>query len=378
MAIGRVAGALIVGLFCLMQGNPAGAQTLEDRGYRVEFQRGQSSATIQDRVTGAERVIYRLTASAGQTLEVKLSSNTRLVEFLLYGPSAWPNGRPLATSSIVGALVPELNRYVGRISASGDYRIVIRHLREVPSTGLQSAFFQRSRNQIIKHRLLRRIQRQAGNLARIVAVPGHFIRIATEILAKQISGDPVRIFAQDLMINVIKQLKLNGIAWPFRRLQTVDDGAAHAAHKVAIEKGNCNPQPADDLALPEPPGVFIQVAARYTATVVVEYMQIVAVGTLGIEESLQTGFLVRAHALHAPAKHSTRVIQLALRIAATGHIKHNAGLLFLRFSCVGELQSELCLADARGANHQRQRARQQAAPQMFIERGNSGRKSSHG
>jgi hypothetical protein len=36
--------------------------------------------------------------------------------------------------------VPELNRYVGRISASGDYRIVIRHLREVPSTGLQSAF----------------------------------------------------------------------------------------------------------------------------------------------------------------------------------------------------------------------------------------------
>ncbi len=140
MTIGRLTGAMILGLFCLTHGGAAVAQTLEDRGYRVEFQRGQSSATIRDTLTGTERVVYRLTAQAGQTLDFKLTSNTRVVEFQLFAPGAWPSGRPMATSNVVGALVPDLNRYSGRVSASGDYRIVIRHIRNVATSALRSDF----------------------------------------------------------------------------------------------------------------------------------------------------------------------------------------------------------------------------------------------
>ncbi len=116
------------------------AQTLEDRSFRIEFERGQTAVTIRDSLSGSERLVYRFAAKAGQTLDIKLTSTTRLVEFVLYGPGTWPNGRPLASSSLVGALVPELNRYIGRTEDSGDYRVVIRHVRNLPIAGQLSTF----------------------------------------------------------------------------------------------------------------------------------------------------------------------------------------------------------------------------------------------
>ncbi len=118
----------------------ASAQTLKDRAFRVEFPRGQSSITIREEIRGAERVIYRLSAKSGQMMDLKLTSTTRLVEFAIYAPDAWPGGKPFATSNIAGALVPDLNRYGGRLSATGDFRIVIRHLRDFALAGQRSNF----------------------------------------------------------------------------------------------------------------------------------------------------------------------------------------------------------------------------------------------
>lgn len=118
----------------------ASAQILEDRLYRVEFSAGKNSITIRNEIVGNERAIYRLSARTGQTIDIKLSSPTGLVEFELHDPRSWPNGRPLASSTLAGAFLPELNRYVGKLPASGDYRIVVRHLSDLSRPGLRSDF----------------------------------------------------------------------------------------------------------------------------------------------------------------------------------------------------------------------------------------------
>lgn len=131
---------LVLGIFAVSLPMAATAQVLEDRQYRIAFQAGKSAITIREEIVGGERAIYRLSARSGQTMEVKLSSTTRLVEFSIYDPKAWPDGRPLATSTLVGALVPELNRYVGKLPATGDYRIVIRHIRDLSLPRQRSNF----------------------------------------------------------------------------------------------------------------------------------------------------------------------------------------------------------------------------------------------
>jgi hypothetical protein len=140
MTFRRKLGALILGSLLALQTVPSVAQTPEDRTFRIEFQRGKSAVTIRESVSGEERLVYRFAAKAGQTIDMKLSSTTRLVEFRLYAPGQWPDGKTLAASNFAGAILPELNRYIGKAPASGDYRIVLRHLREVAPTGLVSSF----------------------------------------------------------------------------------------------------------------------------------------------------------------------------------------------------------------------------------------------
>ena len=60
---------------------------------------------------------------------------------------------------------------------------------------------------------------------------------------------------------------------------------------------------------------------------------------------------------------------MPLGIAAPGHIEQNAAMPFLRETGVGEPQAKLCLADARGADQQRERAGQESASQALVERG---------
>lgn len=140
MSLKRLVVVLFLGVLFAGGISSINAQTLEDRNYRISFKSGQSSITIREDIVGSERVIYRFSARAGQTIDFRLSSDTRLVEFRMYSPGTFPNGRPVASSTIAGALVPDLNRYEGKAPTTGDYRIVLRHVRELSSSGLESSF----------------------------------------------------------------------------------------------------------------------------------------------------------------------------------------------------------------------------------------------
>ena len=67
---------------------------------------------------------------------------------------------------------------------------------------------------------------------------------------------------------------------------------------------------------------------------------------------------------------------MVLRVAPGGEVEDHARPPLLPPAGLGELQSELRLADARRAHHHRQRARQQSAAQQLVEAVNTRGKSS--
>jgi hypothetical protein len=107
--------ARIVTILCLAL-LPAGlaAQPSGDRGERVRFAAGASSATVQGRVRGYQTVTYRVGARAGQLMNVRLLSHGRFLYFVVRGPGSDDN---LFDGPVQGSEA-EL-----RLPASGDYQI---------------------------------------------------------------------------------------------------------------------------------------------------------------------------------------------------------------------------------------------------------------
>lgn len=116
------------------------AQVLESRTYGVRFAPGQSAMTLSNVINGAETVVYRVNARSGQIMQTNLTGPGSSVFFVVYGPGQMPGGRSLASSDKTGPLVPSRNRFDGRLSANGDYRIEVRHTTGAAGRGERTNF----------------------------------------------------------------------------------------------------------------------------------------------------------------------------------------------------------------------------------------------
>ena len=134
----RLAVSAFLFVVCLAGG--AGAQVLESRTYGVRFAAGQSAMTLPNAIKGAETVVYRMNARSGQIMRVNLTGPSSSLYFVVYGPGQMPGGRSLATSDRTGPLVPSRNRFEGRLLASGDYRIEVRHTTAAAGRGERTDF----------------------------------------------------------------------------------------------------------------------------------------------------------------------------------------------------------------------------------------------
>ena len=130
---------LLTGL--LMAGGEALAQNTDVRVVRVQFPSGATGTTISDRITGYQSVSYRLSARAGQVLQVDLTPRgNRNTYFNVYGPGRGPGDRALASSDITGPMVPELNRFEGELGSSGVYTVSVFQLRNAAHQNLTSNY----------------------------------------------------------------------------------------------------------------------------------------------------------------------------------------------------------------------------------------------
>lgn len=97
----------------------------------MQFARGASSATIRGNIRGYDAVDYRIGARAGQTLTVSMRVDNKSAYFNVLPPRS-PTA--LFNGSISG------NRYSGRLTESGDFRVRVYLMRNAARRGERASF----------------------------------------------------------------------------------------------------------------------------------------------------------------------------------------------------------------------------------------------
>ena len=108
----------------------AGAALAQDiRSEVVRFAPGETGATISDRVTGYNTVLYSIGAEAGQRMRIELEPTNPQTYFNVYAPGSGPGDQALAVSQFTGELISDLNAFDGNLPTSGTYSIFVYMMR---------------------------------------------------------------------------------------------------------------------------------------------------------------------------------------------------------------------------------------------------------
>jgi hypothetical protein len=105
------------------------AEARDIRTERVRFKGGQTGASIKGRIVGYESVSYVLGAEACQTMTVALKPSNLATYFNVYEPGKKPSDQALANSGMTGPMVPDLNKFSGKLPSSGEYTVSVYMMR---------------------------------------------------------------------------------------------------------------------------------------------------------------------------------------------------------------------------------------------------------
>ncbi len=98
---------------------PAAADDIREQ--RVQFERGATSAFVEDRITGYESVDYLLGAAKGQYMNVSMATDNGANYFNILAPGE------TEVAMFNGSIAD--NQYEGVLPASGDYRVRVYMMR---------------------------------------------------------------------------------------------------------------------------------------------------------------------------------------------------------------------------------------------------------
>lgn len=112
-------------------------------GIRVKslhFPPGKTGMTLRDRIVGRESISYMIGAEAGQTMAVSLKSTNAATYFNIYEPGRGPGDQALAAGDLTGPMMPDINRFKGKLPASGAYTISVYLYRSAARRNERSNF----------------------------------------------------------------------------------------------------------------------------------------------------------------------------------------------------------------------------------------------
>ena len=115
----------VIAALCAMGLGTVGAEARDIREERVHFPADHDAVLIQDRIVGYESVSYHVQGVAGETMTVALTPSNTATYFNVYAPGRGPGEQALANASIIGGVVPDVNRFQGELPETGDYIISV-------------------------------------------------------------------------------------------------------------------------------------------------------------------------------------------------------------------------------------------------------------
>ncbi|MDA7429430.1 SH3 domain-containing protein [Primorskyibacter aestuariivivens] len=107
----------------------ASAMAQDMRTETVRFQSGTSGATISDTIQGYESVVYKIGASAGQRMKIRLEPSNLATYFNVYEPGRGPGDQALVNAQLTGPMVPDVNYFDGVLPTDGEYSVSVYMMR---------------------------------------------------------------------------------------------------------------------------------------------------------------------------------------------------------------------------------------------------------
>lgn len=115
---------------------PAAAFAQDTRTIPVRFAPGASSATLRGTVAGSQSISYTFGAEAGQALTLTFKPSSASASFNLYAPGRGPGDEALA----IGEMLPDPNRFDGKLPGSGTYTVNVFLNRAAARRGQKATF----------------------------------------------------------------------------------------------------------------------------------------------------------------------------------------------------------------------------------------------
>ena len=98
--------------------------------------------------------------------------------------------------------------------------------------------------------------------------------IYPKFFAKQVSSNPVRIFSDDLVVQVFEQVELDRVTWAICRFNSIDDHTAGSRKKTPVEIADGISKLTVQLPLPVVPILSFHVPTRDPLTLILEHLEI--------------------------------------------------------------------------------------------------------
>ena len=242
--------------------------------------------------------------------------------------------------------------------AHQDDRVRVReHVARLDGTG----------EQVVEQRLVARQQQQAADLRVVVGVRRHLGLVHSVLLTQHVTGDPLRLLPQDLVVHVVEDVHLERVALPVDRFDAVHDAPSHALGEVPVEEGDGLLQFAIEVRLPLLPRLGVDVLPRDPPTAAGEDVQVVPADGFAAPQSVGVEVVLDGPAGEVPVEHPPGVLGMMLGVAAGRHVEDDARLALLPFAVPGECEAELCLADAGRPEDEGHRAGEQAPAEHGVE-----------
>jgi len=119
-------------------------------------------------------------------------------------------------------------------------------------------------DEILQHNLIARLQDHRRELVLVVGALGDQVLDLHPFASKQVPRDPVVIGAQDLLVDELDELELDGVLDTDARFDAINHDPARAPREAAVEEGGRRLHPTLEPPLPTLPlgGVHVSLGHR--------------------------------------------------------------------------------------------------------------------
>jgi hypothetical protein len=210
-------------------------------------------------------------------------------------------------------------------------------------------------HEFLEHDVRRCVQIKTADLTMIVTMSEDRLGVGTISFPEPLARGPLVVFSEDVMIDVLEELELDGFAESIGRLDSIEDDPTRRAREMLVEKTNRAAEDPGQVGLPFVPLFGLEVAPGHAPSGAIYGMEVIANRPREIPSSVEVRRDRQGILAQFPIEQARGIGRVILRITATRQVANDASTPFGIHAGIGPLQSKLGFAYSRRAGHHGER-----------------------